>query len=420
MALLGGTAGAQLIGLVTLPLLARLFSPAAFGPFAVVQSLLIPASIVANLRLDLAIPLPRMDREAVSLVRLGARSAAFVGGLVLVVLVVARYGFSVDLPLGPLLLWVPVIGALAGCFALLNQLAIRRRAYRAIAVRTVVQALVTAVLQVGAGLAGAGPHGLAAGLAGGQLVGVLTLLVAVRRVPEDTCAQSAGTETASRGPDPRTASARTLLGRYRQFPLVLAPSGVLNAAGLALPLIVVTAFYGTEVSGWFGLTQRVLLVPLALVGASVSQVFLGEFGHAARQDPTGMRALFDRTSAQLAVVGMVVGLILAVAGPWLFEVVLGDAWSRSGEYARLMAPAVVAQMVSSPLSQTLVIARKTRSLVAWDGGRLILSGGSIPAVKAAGGSDVTAVLTFSLALALAYAALWVLCRRAAAAASALP
>ena len=56
----------------------------------------------------------------------------------------------------------------------------------------------------------------------------------------------------------------------------MAPAGVLNVAGLYLPILLLAWLYGPVVAGYVGFTQRVLGLPMTLIGQSVAQVYLGE------------------------------------------------------------------------------------------------------------------------------------------------
>lgn len=343
LAIAGASGAAQLVGLAGMPVISRLFSPEEFGPFAVVNAAVLPAGALASLRLELAVPLPD-DRHARALVSLGLRASAVFGVafFVLTCLAVTVRGAWADGGWWSLLPWVPVIGGLMGAFAMLNQFAVRLRAYGAIGRRNVLMAVAVVVLQVLAGVLDAGPHGLAAGLAGGQLVGVLSLWHSLRSQLR-----------AERVPDSR--ERRATMRAYRTYPLLMAPAGVVNVLGLTAPLLLVAALLGQEVSGWLGMTQRVLTLPVALVGLALAQVYLGEFSAARRGGNRDLPRLFLRTSARLGVAALGIAVLVALASPFAFPLVLGEEWERSGTYAVVLAATMGLQMLASPLSQTVIV-----------------------------------------------------------------
>ena len=66
----GGTFVAQVINIVILPVLSRIYSPADFGVIAVYSSMIFILSEVSGFRYHLAIPMPRQQRYAHALVYL--------------------------------------------------------------------------------------------------------------------------------------------------------------------------------------------------------------------------------------------------------------------------------------------------------------------------------------------------------------
>lgn len=65
--LAGGTAAAQAIGILVLPVVTRLYTPADFTVLAFYSSILGIVAGVACLRLDIAIPLTKSDGDAANL-----------------------------------------------------------------------------------------------------------------------------------------------------------------------------------------------------------------------------------------------------------------------------------------------------------------------------------------------------------------
>jgi len=396
--IIGGTAGGQLIALACAPLISRLFPPEQYGPFAIVNAAVLPLATVAALRLDLAIPLPDDDDEALDLAALALRVVAVVGTVLTAVAWWCR-AWLVDLlrlETDPaLLLWVPVVATLMSLFTVLNQVAIRWRLYRAIGRRNILQASVVSLAQVAMGALGWGAHGLALGLAVGQLAGVLSLAGSVRRRVQGPALA-------------RPPKYVDLLRRYKSFPLLMAPSGLVNALGLQAPLLVMAALYGTTVSGWLGMTQRILSLPIALIGVALSQVYLGEFGAAKRSGTVDLQRLFLKASTRLGAAGLGLALLLLLLAPGLFAWVLGDQWRASGDYARALAVASALQLVASPLSQTLIVMGRLKTQAVWDFIRLLLCVAAVATAHRSGQNGQTAVLWLGGAIAISYAASWAL------------
>jgi O-antigen/teichoic acid export membrane protein len=397
--IIGGAALGQLVGLLGAPVLSRIYSPNDFGVFAIVLAMVTTIGTVASSRFELAIPLPEKESDAYSLVFLGLTSCvatAVLGTVVVAVTGDAIAGSFAQQGLRPWLWLVSPTAAFMGAYLVLNQLAIRHLRYGAIGRRNVFQSAGMTVTQIALGLAHLRPGGMVFGLAAGQLLGATSLTIGSRLRGAD----------AKEGRTP--SRAREVARRYRRFPLLLAPSGLLNILGTQLPVVLLAYFYGTAVAGWMGLTQRVLAVPVTLVGTAMAQVYLAQLARSKRSNFALAASLFERASRSLLAVGAVVGLVLLVGGPQIFALIFGQEWLISGKYAQAMSLGLTAQFIGTPLSQTLIVYERQMLQLSWDTARLFLVTTAIVLCSAAGASALTAVWALSLASAVAYLISWLL------------
>lgn len=403
LAILSGTSLAQVLALLAAPFLARIFSPADFGVFAIVLSVSFTAGSVAALRFEMAIPLARDDRDAHGLLVLGL-CALFITGTLGLVSVLSFGGAAASLlnapDVQPWLLLAPLLSTFLGLILLLSQMAVRQRRYAAIGRRSVLQQVLTISVQLTAGLAHVRPGGLIVGLAAGQAGAVLSLLSGAGLRSEDA--------RAGRVPG----RLRFLLKRYRNCPLFLTPSGLANALGQQGPLLLMAFFYSTSVAGLFGLAQRVLLVPISSIGQSVSQVYLGELARMNEGSAKRSRDLFISTSRRLCVISATLTIPIFLCAPALFQFVFGDRWASSGDYGRAIALTLFAQLVVAPVSQTLVMLERQVTQMWWDFGRLILTAAAVALPAAAGQPSIVTAWVLSGSSAFAYLILWMLARRA--------
>lgn len=389
---------AQLLAAAATPLLTRLYSADEYGSFFIVFSVSQALAASFALRLELAVPLPRNDSDARSLV--GTATAAS-GAFLVLVLIVTAFGrrlLSEALGLDVNLWIIVLVGPLAASFAtaaVLNAVAIREARFRAIATRSILVGALTVVFQLIGGIVNAGVAGLAISAFVAQFVGIASLYIG--------------------SPLLRSRSARSnraqVLRRYRRFPLVLGPAGLINSLGENTPLLVVGALYGPEAAGYFGLTLRVVAVPVAVVGAAAAQVFGSELARRRREETGTEPELFLKASRSLGLLALGFGAVLALAGPGVFRFVFGPDWAQAGDMARAFALAAAVQIVASPLSQTLGVYERVVAQFFWDSSRLVLTVGSLAAAWALGAPLVTAVWMLSVVAASCYAANWVLCHR---------
>jgi O-antigen/teichoic acid export membrane protein len=365
----GGTAIAQLLGALVTPILTRLIPADAFGVLASYVATLVMLQTIVGLRYEMAIPLAKTDRDAV--VMLLVTLTAVVACTVLTLLAAAAlaigaFRFELTEKLGVILWLLPVGVVLAGVYQALRYWGVRSRAYRDIAATTLAQGFGRSLTQLGSGIA----HFGAIGLVVGEIVG-----------------QSAGIIRLAR---PALQRARPFLGGItlaelwavaranKSFPLLTGPASFLNQAGRQVPTLLVASLYGAQVAGWYYVTQRLLGMPLQIIGNAMGQVFLGEAAHLAKEDPHKLERHFDRIARKLLLAGCVPALAIVAIGPWATELVLGNGWREAGVYLQWMALSFLLKFSFDGLINMAMVGRNDYAL-AWSILRLALACGALAA-----------------------------------------
>lgn len=399
----GGTALGQGVLVLVSPILTRLYQPDDFGLLAVFISIFSILVAVNSLRYELAIPLADDQDTAASLVVLV---------LALVVLTTIIFGIVFVLFGDQLarLVRVPELSAYTGLLLLsllgggfyqaLSYWAIRQKAFSPIARTKFAQNFGMAATQLILGLLQAGIGGLLFGHAVGQFGGTLTL------------ARLAWRENRSAVRRVNLASLAEAARRYRRFPLYASWSGLLNVASIQLPTVLITILYGAHVAGWFALGQRVVGLPMALIGTAVGQVYMSRASQIARENRAQLPALYSRAARNLFAVGILPIIILAVSGTWLFAFVFGADWRTAGEYVQIMSPMFIVQFVVSSLSPTIYVVERQDVQLLWDAARLALVAGVFILSAALQFSPSVCLTLYAITMCITYLILFWLNRRA--------
>lgn len=362
--LTGGTAFGQLIMVVATPVLTRLYTPEEFGILASFSAILGMLSGAAALRYELAIPLPEKECDAIALVLLALAIALVLSSVVSALIWVTGSSFLEWAGLTTLLpyMWFLPIGMLLACaYQIFNYWAIRQRAYGAIGRTRLLQATGNVLTQGVAGVAGLGPIGLVVGNLVGRVLGTATLATGFMKSVNQT--QGIDLFEVAR--------------RYIRFPKYSSVATTLNIAGAQVPILLITVYFGPEAAGWFLLSQRIMGVPMSLIGHSAGQVFTGEAATLSRVDPAGFYRLFLRVSRHLFLIGCPVLLLVGLVAPLFFDKLLGAGWEMSGSITLVLTPMYISQFIVSPVSQTLTILERQDLQLYSDIIRLAVGVGSI-------------------------------------------
>ncbi|WP_345475374.1 lipopolysaccharide biosynthesis protein [Microbacterium pseudoresistens] len=388
---LSGTVIAQLIAFAVLPVISRLYDPDAFGAFSFVLAVTAVIAPVATLRLETAAMLPRRASavRAVVMNCLICIAASTVLTAVVVELL-QLWGLTAlqDIPFASL--WIAVLVLFTALYSLLSQLALRRKLYGSVARRNVYQAASAGASQLALALVTRQGTGLIAGQALGRVAGLIPLWLQTR---DDF-----------RMVDRRVR--RVAWRTYWRFPAVFTPSALLNAIGAQAPLLFVTMWFGLEAGGQIGMAERIVGIPLALIGAAAAQVIEAEVSQKVRDGSGGLRPTYLRVSGLLAVVGLVVGVGFGVLGGWVIPMILGADWAVAGIAVQILALNSAVRLVGSPLSKFILIYQRSLANTVLDVLRVALMGAAFTVTAVINLDLTTSLWWIYTALAITYVVTW--------------
>ncbi|NQD91917.1 oligosaccharide flippase family protein [Pseudomonas sp. CrR25] len=340
--LASATAAGQLILLLAMPLLTRLYTPDEFGVLAVFTAVMSVILVISSMRYEFAIPLPRSQQNAQTLLFLALviNAGVAVVSLVLIVFLNEEIAQLSGIPELAGYLWLlPIVIFCAGSYKAFNYWAVRNQQYTSIARTKVLQSFTNVITQITTGFLGLGALGLILGQLAGQAAGAFRLArgadwsaMFYRRVDK-----------------PRVLA---LLRKYRRFPIYDVPAAFVNAMSTQLPNLFLAALFNPVVAGSYMLAERALSMPMALFGQAVGQVLFGS-----------SRAAGDSGTMYRMALKAVFGLTLVVISPALvvfffaddlFVFVFGAGWHEAGQYAAWMIIGLSAQFVYSPISILLL------------------------------------------------------------------
>jgi len=398
--LAGATAISRGLVAAISPILTRLYTAEDFGILAVFTGILSICVALVALRYDLAIPLPENDGDAanllVSALCLVFVTSVLIGGGFWVFR--EKIGATLGVPGFAAYVWLLPFGLVGrGMYEVLNYWAVRVKEYKALARTRIAQGVGAAGVQLGVGALVAGPIGLLVGKIVGHTAGVSSLALIVRKAKSALGKVHPGRMVQK-------------MKRYRRFALIAVPGQLLNNAGLHVPALLLSTFFGATVTGWYALAERVLNAPISLVSKAIQQVYFGEAAEQVREQPGEMLHLFDDVSWKLLLLGILPALGAFFLGPPLFDFVFGDEWRTAGRYIRILSPMLLVRFVASPLSQTLNILERQGLMFVWEAMRLFLIVAAFVMGHMAGLSDIQTMIAFSGAGTFSYVGMYFLTR----------
>lgn len=347
IALLSGSSVlAQLINIASMPLLSRLYSPDDFGVLSLFSAVLGLLSTISGFRYYLVLPLTRRERYVHSIVGLSVLlQIAFALILTFIAFIFGDYLIDTRYAvLYPYRYLVPIGVFAIGIYAMSVQWAIREKCFSLIARTKLTQALVACIIKIAGAHAGLRPLGLLFGFVAGQSAGGVKLIRHIIKLKGK--------------PSINFAYIKRSAISYRNMCLIDTPGAFLNMAGAYMLPLVIAYYYADDIVGSFSMAQNLLILPGAIIGQSIGQVF-SQKASEARYNGT-LASVTAKTFELLARTGLYPVLLCSLFAPDIFEIALGSQWREAGRFASILGPWIAINFIYSPMSvlfTTLMIQR---------------------------------------------------------------
>ena len=343
------------LGIVSAPLVARLYLPEHFGVYGVLTATanwLIP---FGGLGYYQALPLAEKDNEIRTLTLW-----SFCSTLALALLIWLGFSLGEERLVGLLKspqarswLWsIPILFFLLSLTNLNHNLLSRVDRFGALAFCDALNQNSGRLITILWGwLLGAGTLGLLLGSMLGAVLGLTLGLVVGARSIWPGQGES----------PPGFAPLRETLVRHQQFPKVQMWNFLLQTTSRSLPIIIITYGFGVEVVGFFQFARNIAALPLQLLAVSLNQAFYPQAAAEFRQQGSMAESIRQGVKI-LAVTCVFPAMVLALMAPLLFDLVFGVRWHEAAIYAQMLSPLMLISLNAAFRSVFLVLDRADLSL----------------------------------------------------------
>jgi O-antigen/teichoic acid export membrane protein len=354
--LAGGAALGQIVLVLSLPLLTRLYTPDDLGKFGLFTAFTGIATVGSSLMYETAIVSAQDDDEAVNLSLLSIALACVITPLITFVfyllLKFQLFGFG-ELPITTVFLSGIAI-FFVSIFQILRYWFIRQSNFKLVSQITVIQNIIRALSQVGLGIFQLGWLGLFLGDILGRGAGIGRML------------KKSWSDLTRQGILIKSTELKKVILKYYNFPIYGLPSALINVLGGSLAVPILADIYTTENAGYFVLARQVLSLPVAFVGKSVGDVFHSEVAIYARDKPEEVKTFFLKTAKKLAVLTLLPSLLVIVIAPTVSPVIFGQSWAITGILISIIAPWAWSELIVSSLSRLVFVFNGQRVKLFYD------------------------------------------------------
>lgn len=344
--LASGSAFSQIIYIVMMPIITRLYPPEDFAIYTIYNTILTFVSVFVTGRYETAILASRDDKNSWATVNLIFYLSLLIG-LIIIIITIGMYFFFPVLEKNIyyiLLLLMALNAILIGMYQALYYWFNRSKKYSILARNRVygVVVFITVSLSIGHYL-DLGSLGLILGTVGGVITNVFLLLLNDKHTHKK----------------PSLNEITIISRRFINYPKFLLPSVFFERIGQQLHIVLISYFFGAAALGSIGLYNKIITVPTNTIGNSIKDVFRQQ---ASREinSASECRNIFNKTFKALFIMGLLPFLILLFYAPPLFLFFFGEKWGQAGEFAQILSFLFFIQFVVSPLSSLIIIAEKQK------------------------------------------------------------
>lgn len=349
LTLLSGGGLAQLITLLALPVLGRLYDPTAFGQLAAVMAIVSLAAVVVHGRYQMAIPVAKDEKEAEALLVTAILMSLFLAlpVVLLIYMIIGKLPDGLSLVgLFAAAVGMTVISALIDIFAYWRSY---RGRFKVSAQNAVMRNLSTTVGQIG--------------LAFSQTLGLLFGAIFGAVVAAVLAFRDFFTRDGAQFVRPSIQQISDVARKYYSYPIYGVPQGWLAALSWnAMPLLLLR-FGGTALAGQYWIAYRVLVAPISLFNGTYRQATLPALRE---HSADAGRSLVKKHTVWIAVIGIFPAGVLFFFGETLFAIGLGSVWSTAGLLASWLGIGILGDVIKIPTLCWLQSQHRQRRILIWE------------------------------------------------------
>lgn len=342
--LVGGTAVAQLISILALPFLTRIYGPESFSVLAVYVSLLTMLTTIAGMCLEYAIPLPKSRIIAAALCILSMISVIFFSILSVVIVLVASDIFNILThdKVSSYLWFIPFGVLLVGMYNSLQYWNVRHKRFGLISKTKVTQGCCGTGIKLGSGyLFGGWIPGLILGQIIMQGAGLISFSLSLIKNDWQVFRSI------------RLNHLKIAFNKYKKFPQFTTLEVFANTGSIQIPILLIAYFSVGKEAGYLMIAMQLLSAPMSLVNSAISQVYLAEAAQYFNQGK--LRDFTVKIIVNLVKVALIPFLAIVIIAPIIIPYFLGAEWRRTGELISWLIPGFFMQFITSPISTSLYI-----------------------------------------------------------------
>ncbi len=330
---------AQVILIITTPIITRLYSPTEFGEFTIFSNIAMILIPIINARYDLLIVNTKNDRSANILSQI-----SFLISLLILLILIPIFAISAWLYPNFILdfIFIIIMLFLVSLTNIFTNYLNKERKYKVLSLINVFRAGSMALLQIIFGLLALGSLGLIIGFSLSYIAGITLGYKTFKkhfnivRDKEET---------------------KALFLENKNQLVYSTPSILLNSLSFSVVVFFIGILYTNTEVGIYGMAIRVLGIPVTIISLGLSKIFMQQ-ANDYYIEHGNFRNLLLKFSSILVIVSIILYVPLYLFSEELVNILLGHSWVDAITVIKIFIPLFVIRLIVSTVSLSVIVLQK--------------------------------------------------------------
>ncbi|HEA6868878.1 TPA: type 8 capsular polysaccharide synthesis protein Cap8K [Staphylococcus aureus] len=330
---------AQVILIITTPIITRLYSPAEFGEFTIFSNIAMILIPIINARYDLLIVNAKNDRSANILSQISFLISLLILLILIPILAISAWlypNFILDF------IFIIIMLFLVSLTNIFTNYLNKERKYKVLSLINVFRAGSMALLQIIFGLLSLGSLGLIIGFSLSYITGITLGYKTFKkhfnivRNKEET---------------------KALFLENKNQLVYSTPSILLNSLSFSVVVFFIGILYTNTEVGIYGMAIRVLGIPVTIISLGLSKIFMQQ-ANDYYIERGNFRNLLLKFSSTLVIVSIILYVPLYLFSEELVNILLGHSWVAAITVIKIVIPLFVIRLIVSTVSLSVIVLQK--------------------------------------------------------------
>lgn len=330
---------AQVILIITTPIITRLYSPAEFGEFTIFSNIAMILIPIINARYDLLIVNAKNDRSANILSQISFLISLLILLILIPILAISAWlypNFILDF------IFIIIMLFLVSLTNIFTNYLNKERKYKVLSLINVFRAGSMALLQIIFGLLALGSLGLIIGFSLSYIAGITLGYKTFKkhfnivRNKEET---------------------KALFLENKNQLVYSTPSILLNSLSFSVVVFFIGILYTNTEVGIYGMAIRVLGIPVTIISLGLSKIFMQQ-ANDYYIERGNFRNLLLKFSSTLVIVSIILYVPLYLFSEELVNILLGHSWVDAITVIKIVIPLFVIRLIVSTVSLSVIVLQK--------------------------------------------------------------